>query len=101
VDKLKALTDFQVGEWKFPETKIGEVVVKAENLLAKSAEALQQKVAAVPPGSETSATVQNVAEKVIELAEKHWPKAKEGAKPGTRPTRIPVPPPIRVRPGKR
>jgi len=30
VDAFKNLTDFQIGEMKFPETKIGEAVLKAE-----------------------------------------------------------------------
>jgi carbonic anhydrase len=35
VDMMKSLTDFNIGEMKFPETKIGETVVKAEDWLAK------------------------------------------------------------------
>ncbi len=36
VDALKSLTDFQIGEMKFPDTKIGEVVTKAEDWLAQA-----------------------------------------------------------------
>ena len=35
VDMMKSLTDFNIGEMKFPETKIGESVLKAEDWLAK------------------------------------------------------------------
>ena len=34
VDKLKSLADFNIGEMKFPETKIGETVTKAEDWLS-------------------------------------------------------------------
>jgi carbonic anhydrase len=35
VDMMKSLTDFNIGEMKFPDTKIGETVVKAEDWLAR------------------------------------------------------------------
>ena len=35
VDMMKGMADFNIGEMKFPETKIGETVVKAEDWLAK------------------------------------------------------------------
>lgn len=34
-DMMKSLADFQIGEMKFPETKIGEVAAKAEEWLKK------------------------------------------------------------------
>jgi carbonic anhydrase len=43
VDALKSLTDFNIGEMKFPETKIGEVVVKAEDWLAEKVHQLEPK----------------------------------------------------------
>ena len=57
VDALKALTDFNIGEMKFPETKIGETVTKAEDWLAEKVEKLQinpsgpapERPAATPP----------------------------------------------------
>ena len=54
VDALKSLTDFQIGEMKFPETKIGETVTKAEDWLAKKVEQLEVKpppLAAQPPAA--------------------------------------------------
>jgi carbonic anhydrase len=41
LDALKSLTDFNMGEMKFPETKIGETVMKAEDWLAKKVQSLE------------------------------------------------------------
>jgi carbonic anhydrase len=52
VDMMKSLTDFQMGEMKFPETKIGETIIKAEDWLAKNVEKMEIKPApatAPPP----------------------------------------------------
>jgi len=49
IDMMKSLTDFKIGEMKFPETKIGETVTKAEDWLAKKVEQLEIKPAS-PPG---------------------------------------------------
>lgn len=57
VDALKTLTDFNIGEMKFPETKIGETVMKAEDWLAQqlrkmevpTPEKLSPPAAALPP----------------------------------------------------
>jgi carbonic anhydrase len=66
VDKLKSLSDFNIGEMKFPETKIGETVTKAEDWVAQKVQNLEMK----PPEP---------------TAEKTRPT----------PPRIPMPPPIR------
>ncbi|HLX72941.1 MAG TPA: carbonic anhydrase [Verrucomicrobiae bacterium] len=56
IDMAKSLTDFNIGEMKFPETKIGETVTKAEDWLKKSAEKMEIKPApAAPPPAEVSA----------------------------------------------
>lgn len=44
VDALKALTDFEVGGIKFPETKIGEAVTKAGDWLSEKLRELEHKV---------------------------------------------------------
>ncbi len=50
VDALKPLTDFQIGEMKFPETKIGEIVTKTEDWLREKVHQLEvQPPAASPP----------------------------------------------------
>ena len=72
VDALKSLSDFNIGEMKFPETKIGEVVTKAEDWVSQKVHGLET---ALP---ETGA------------------ERKPAANPGA-PPKIPVPPPIRPR----
>jgi carbonic anhydrase len=69
VDKLKSLSDFNIGEMKFPETKIGETVTNAENWLSQKVHKLDIK----PP--EPAAETPNEKPPV--------------------PPRIPLPPPIR------
>jgi len=100
VDKLKTLADFNIGEMKFPETKIGETVTKAADWLSQQVGDLQVPPAATPPAeAATPPRAVNLAGKVIELAEKHWPQP-PGPRPKAAPAKIPVPPPIRVKPGR-
>lgn len=49
VDALKALTDFKIGEMKFPETKIGEFVTSAEDWAKEKLGQLEVKPAAPAP----------------------------------------------------
>jgi carbonic anhydrase len=94
VDKLKTLADFNIGEMKFPDTKIGETVTKATDWLSQKVEDLQvQPPAATPAKPPPVQRAVNIAGKVIDLAEKHWPRPPE--------PRRKTPPPIRVHPGKR
>ena len=93
VDALKSLADFNIGEMKFPETKIGESVVQAGDWLSKKIEPLEPLATEV-----TGSPAANVAEKVVKFAERHWPTPRAGAaQPPPPPPKIPVPPPIRVR----
>jgi carbonic anhydrase len=70
IDMMKSLTDFQIGEMKFPETKIGETITKAGDWLEKKVEQMQIKPApSVPPSPALPA----------------------------QPPKIPMPPPIRPR----
>jgi hypothetical protein len=95
VDKLKSLTDFNIGEMKFPETKIGETVAKAEDWLSQKIGTFAAQPPAPTPSQETTRSpVANAAEQVVHYAEKHWPKPAASSKP---PPKIPLPPPIRVR----
>ena len=95
-DLMKSLTSFHLGEMKFPESKIGELALKTEDWLSKQTgkiEAATQKAAQnVAPAARSA---EEFAKNVAQFAEKHWPK------PSTTPPKIPVPPPIRVRPPKR
>ena len=69
VDALKSLADFKIGEMKFPDTRIGEVVSQAENWLAGKVQELEIKPPPAP------------------------------APPAARPVppKIPLPPPLRPR----
>ena len=53
LDALKSMSDFKIGELKFPETKIGETVTKAEDWLAEKVHQLEirpgEGAGAVPP----------------------------------------------------
>jgi len=94
VDKLKSLTDFNIGEMKFPETKIGETVLKAEDWLSQKIGALETKPGEKSPAVAIPSPVINIAEQVLHYAEKHLQKPSAASKP---PPKIPLPPPIRVR----
>jgi carbonic anhydrase len=74
---------FNIGEMKFPEGKIGELATKSGDWLPHQAE----KIETAPTG--TPDTKADVAKRVVDYAEKHWPK----------PPKIPIPPPIRPKPG--
>jgi carbonic anhydrase len=103
VDKLKSLSDFNIGEIKFPETKIGETVTKAEDWLSQKIGALEMKPGETP-GDVLPTTAVNLAQQIVDVAAKNWPKvATPAAKPAApsqakTPPKIPLPPPIRVRP---
>jgi carbonic anhydrase len=99
VDALRALADFQFGEMKFPETKIGEAVTSATEWLSEKLDRMELPTAGQTGAAEPGA--RSIAEKMLEAAERHWAPTKH--LPGT-PPRLPkaaVPPPIRVRPGNR
>jgi carbonic anhydrase len=49
VDALKNLTNFEMGEVKFPETKIGETVTKAEDWMAQKLKGMEIKL---PPSNQ-------------------------------------------------
>lgn len=104
VDKLKSLADFEIGEMKFPETKIGETITQATGWLSQKIGELEVK----PPASDEPAPpapspqpALKVAHQVIQFADKHWPQPAETVRPPTPPpaARIPLPP--RIVPGPR
>lgn len=101
VDKLKTLADFNIGEMKFPETKIGETVTKATDWLAHKVEDLkiQPEETISPEPAKPLSKPMSVAGQIIELAEQHWPNPQQKPRSSSGvPPKIPVPPPIRVRP---
>jgi len=98
VDALKALTDFQMGEMKFPETKIGETVVKAEDWLSKKIEDLQMAGGEPPKIPHLPESAAEAARRLVEIAEKRFIKAPPGQKPPHAPqARPPAAPPMRPR----
>lgn len=74
---LGSLPNFEIGEMKFPETKIGELATKLE---ATRIEKIQSEPIAQP--------METVAEQIAKVAEKNWPKS-------AAPPKIPLPPRIR------
>jgi carbonic anhydrase len=97
VDKLKPLMDFNIGEMKFPETKIGETVTKATDWLSQKVESLQRQPTEAPPSEfALPPKAANIAARIVDTAEKHWPRlAAPTARPSPKP---PIPPPIRGQP---
>jgi carbonic anhydrase len=98
VDKLKSLADFHIGEMKFPETKIGETVTHAGDWLSQKIETLKLQPQEAPPTEPAPrpSTAAKVAERIVELADKHWPKAEPAPPPPAK--KVPLPPPIRPKP---
>jgi carbonic anhydrase len=88
LDALKSLTDFEVGGIKFPETKIGETVIKAEDWLSgKVHELVSEPPPAATPGTPPKAPL-------LQASATAWQREKERAKPAA-PPKIPLPPPLR------
>jgi len=101
VDALKSLADFQIGEMKFPETKIGEAIGSAGDWLTAKIGDLEIKPSEVGAGEKTEPTLRSAAEKMIRIAEQHWPKPGEAGEP-VKPPKLPQArvvhsPPVRVR----
>ncbi len=90
LDALKSLTDFEIGGIKFPETKIGEAVTKAEDWLSGKVHELETKL---PSAAEPGAPPSNP---VVRATYEAWrrEKEREKAKPAV-PPKIPPPPPLR------
>jgi len=99
VDKLKSLADFQIGEMKFPETRIGEVVTKAGDWLSQQVGALELKQAEASAEKQPASRAVNIAKQVVQFAETHWPKPGDEEPPASgQRLRIPLPPLIRPKP---
>lgn len=74
---------FDLGEMKFPETKIGEMATKAHEVIKDVQKAAD--------------AVETTAHTIVEIAEKHWPKPPGGKLPPLR-VKKEVPPPLRPAP---
>ena len=88
LDAMKSLTDFEIGGIKFPETKIGETVTKAEDWLSGKVHELESK----PPPAATPATPPKIP--LLQASVAAWQREKQHAKPAV-PPKIPLPPPLR------
>ncbi len=93
---MQALGNFNIGEMKFPETKIGEFATKAGDWLTKESGQFEAGAAetmrSVAPVAES---VQQIAGQVAQFAEKNWPRPPVAAQASAQPPKIPLPPPMR------
>jgi carbonic anhydrase len=95
-----ALGGFNLGQMKFPETKIGELATKGQDWLSKEVgkigAAAQEQIKNIAPVAQQ---VEQVAGQVASFAEKNWPRtpAAPPPLPPGKPPKAPMPPPIRPR----
>ena len=87
LDAMKSLADFEIGGIKFPETKIGDTVTKAEDWLSGELRQLHTGPEPAPPAAPPQTPL-------LQASAKSWLREKEHAKPAA-PPKIPVPPPMR------
>ncbi len=96
MDAFNLSAGFNMGEMKFPETKIGETVMHAEDFLSQKIGKIEMKRVEIPPVPMPVPSA-NVAGQVVEFVEKNWPRAKDQPQSPAAPPKIPIPPPIRPR----
>ena len=88
------LGHFNIGEMKFPEGKIGEMVAHAETWLKEKAQETEAKAA--EQVAKSAEEVAKTAAQAAAYAEKHWPRTPAQMPPAAPvPSKIPIPPPIR------
>jgi carbonic anhydrase len=93
---MQSLGNFNIGEMKFPEAKIGEFATKAKDWLSQEAGKLKTGTAeAMGHVAPVAESVQQIAGQVAQFATKNWPRPPVSAKPPPVPPKIPLPPPIR------
>ncbi len=80
-----AFKDFEMGEMKFPEMKIGESAAKVESMISNKAGQITVKLGEqIPVAAPVIATVADISQQADNYAQRQWP----------RPPKMPVPPPI-------
>ena len=93
LDALKSLTNFEIGGIKFPETKIGEMVAKAEDWLSGQVHELESKVSPAAPSEEPATPPKNPLLRPTAAA---WQQEQERKKSAV-PPKMPLPRPVRPR----
>jgi len=88
LEALKSAASFEIGGIKFPETKIGDTVTKAEDWLS----AKLREFEAQPPPPASPATPPGAP--LLQASAAAWQREKQHAKPAV-PPKIPLPPPLR------
>ena len=91
LDAMKSLTDFEIGGIKFPETKIGETVTKAEDWLSGKVGELDGKPSPATPAA-TPATPPKIP--LVQATAASWRREQERAKSAV-PPKMPLPQPVR------
>lgn len=77
--------NFEIGEMKFPTTKIGESAAKIENLVSRdAAQSMSQGEERIPVATQVIPSLANAATEAENYAARNWP----------RPPKIPIPPPL-------
>ena len=90
---MEKLGQFNMGEMKFPEAKIGDMAAKTSISSNPQAEPIGARPA--PVAAKTAEEVARVATQATAYAQKHWPQASAPARTPSSPPKIPIPPPIR------
>jgi carbonic anhydrase len=89
------LGQFDIGEMKFPEAKIGEMAMKSPSMSNQESEQIGAKPALTL--AKSAEEVARVATQATAYAEKHWPRSPDQTAFASSPPKIPIPPPIRPR----
>ena len=91
LDTLKSLTDVEIGGIKFPETKIGDTVTKAEDWLSGKLRELESKPSPAAPAAQP-ATPPKIP--LVRATVASWRRDQERTKSAA-PPKMPLPQPVR------
>jgi len=93
LETLKSLTDVEIGGIKFPDTKIGDTVTKAEDWLSGKLREIESKL---PPAAPAAPPAAPPKIPLVRATVASWRRDQELAK-STAPPKMPPPPPMRPR----
>ena len=93
LETLKSLTDVEIGGIKFPDTKIGDTVTKAEDWLSGKLSEIESKL---PPAAPAAPPAAPPKIPLVRATVASWRRDQELAK-STAPPKMPPPPPMRPR----